>query len=339
MFSSTRCGSRRTAHAAILLVRFCGVCIAAALPLQTAAQQFPSKPIRMVIGFGAGGATDVIARFYGQKWSEVLKTPVIIDNKPGAGQVIAIKTVTSAPADGYTLFLGTGSAFSQGPGVRADLPYDPLKDLSLIGLASNAPGVIVVTPDLPARSLRELIDYWKQNPSKLNYASSGLGSASHLQAEYLMHLTGIKMTHIPYKSAADITRELSVGTVHVGITPLESAVGPVTSGRVRALVVTGSRRQNALPNVPSIAESGVKGLEGIDPYTYYALAGPPTLPKSIVVTLNDTINRVSKAPDVAAQLREKLYNEPAVSSPDSVRKFVETDLAKWKKLRGLIKLD
>src|SRR3954468_11779925 len=143
MFSSKSCAPGWIAHAAILLVRFSAACIPAALPVQSAAQQFPSKPIRMVIGFGAGGATDVIARFYGQKWSEVLKTPVIIDNKPGAGQVIAIKTVMSAPPDGDTLFLGTGSAFSQGPGVRADLPYDPFKALSLIGLASNAPGVIV----------------------------------------------------------------------------------------------------------------------------------------------------------------------------------------------------
>jgi tripartite-type tricarboxylate transporter receptor subunit TctC len=236
-------------------------------------------------------------------------------------------------------FFGTGSAFSQGPGVRSDLPYDPLKDFSLIGHASNAPGVIVIAPDLPVRSLRELIDYSKQNPSKLNYASSGLGSASHLQGEYLMNLTGIKMTHIPYKSAADINRELSVGTVHVGITPLESAVGAVSGGRVRALAVTGSRRLKALPDVPSIAESGVKGLEGIDPYTYYGLAGPAALPQPIIVKLNETINRVSKAPDVAAQLRDKLYNEPVVSSPDSFRKFVETDLAKWKKLRGLVKLD
>jgi tripartite-type tricarboxylate transporter receptor subunit TctC len=189
-----------------------------------------------------------------------------------------------------------------------------------------------------AVAVRELIEYSKVNPSKLNYASSGVGSASHLQTEYLMNLTGIKMTHIPYKSAADITRELQVGTAHVGIMPLEQAVAPVSSGRIRALAVTGSRRLKALPDVASISEAGVKGLEGIDPYTYYALAGPAGLPKSVAAKLNDTINAVSKMPDVAAHTRERLFNEPWTGSPESFRKFIETDLAKWKKLRGVVTL-
>jgi tripartite-type tricarboxylate transporter receptor subunit TctC len=247
------------------------------------AQQFPSKPIRLILGFGPGGATDVLARFYSQKWSEILKTPVIVDNRPSAGQVIAVKTVMSATPDGYTIFFGTGSAFSQGPGVRTDLPFDPLKDLTLIGLASTAPGVIAVAPNLPVRSVRELIEYSKQNPTKLNYGSSGIGSASHLQTELLMNLTGARLTHIPYKSAGDITRELQVGTVHVGIMPLEASVAPVSSGRIRALAVTGSRRHKALPDVASVGEAEVKGLEGIDPYTYYGLAGPANLPQSVVL--------------------------------------------------------
>jgi tripartite-type tricarboxylate transporter receptor subunit TctC len=302
------------------------------------AQQFPSKPIRLILGFGPGGATDVLARFYSQKWSEILKTPVIVDNRPSAGQVIAVKTVMSATPDGYTIFFGTGSAFSQGPGVRTDLPFDPLKDLTLIGLASTAPGVIAVAPNLPVRSVRELIEYSKQNPTKLNYGSSGIGSASHLQTELLMNLTGAKLTHIPYKSAGDITRELQVGTVHVGIMPLEASVAPVSSGRIRALAVTGSRRHKALPDVASVGEAEVKGLEGIDPYTYYGLAGPANLPQSVVLKLNATINAASNMPDVAAHVRERLFNEPVAGTPESFRKFIETDLAKWKRLRGAVKL-
>lgn len=222
--------------------------------------------------------------------------------------------------------------------MRSDLPYDPLKDFTLIGLASTAPGVLAVAPNLGVRSVRELIDYSKQNPSKLNYASSGVGSASHLQSEYLMNLTGTKMTHIPYKSAADITRELQVGTVHVGIMPLESAVAPVSSGRIRALAVTGSRRLKALPDVASISEAGVKGLEGIDPYTYYGLAGPARLPQPVIGKLNEAINTVSSMSDVAVQVRERLFNEPTTGTPDSFRRFVEADVAKWKKLRGLVKV-
>ena len=322
-----------------LLFKICALCALSALSCFVHAQHYPSKPIRLIVGFGAGGATDVIARFYGQKWSEILKTPIVIDNKPGAGQLIGIKTAMSAPTDGYTIFFGSGSAFSQGPGVRTDLPYDPLKDFTLIGMVSSAPGVIIVAPNLPVSNMRELIDYSKRNPSKLNYGSSGLGSASHLQTEYLMSLTGMKMTHIPYKSAADIIRELSVGSVHVGITPMESTMSQISSGRIRALAVTGSRRLKYLPDVPSVAESGVKGLEGIDPYTYYALAGPVGLPAGVVSKLNDTINRVSKTPAVAAQVRDQLFNEPSVSTPDSFRKFIEADLMKWKQLRGTVKFN
>jgi len=321
-----------------VVVRLGAFCVAAILSSLACAQQYPSKPIRLIVGFGPGGATDVIARFYAQKWSEVLKTPVIIDNKPGAGQLIGIKTAIAAQPDGYTLFFGTGSAFSQGPGVRKDLPYDPLKDFTLLGMVSTAPGVLAIAPSLPVRSVRDLIAYSKENPTKLNYASSGLGSASHLQTEYLMSLTGVRMTHIPYKSAADIMRELSVGSSHVGIAPLEAAMGSVTSGRVRALAVTGSRRLKALPDVPSLGESGVKGLEGIDPYTYYALVGPPGLQPAVVGKLTELVNTVSKMPDVAAQVRERLFNEPTVGTPASFRKFIETDLVKWKELGKFVKL-
>jgi tripartite-type tricarboxylate transporter receptor subunit TctC len=318
--------------------RLCAVFVVAALSSLVHAQQYPSKPIRLIVGFGAGGATDVIARFYAQKWSEALKTNVIVDNKPGAGQLIGIKTAIAASADGYTLFLGSGSAFSQGPGVRKDLPYDPLKDFTLVGMVSTAPGVLAIAPNLPVKSVRELIAYSQDNPSKLNYGSSGLGSASHLQAEYLMNLTGIKMTHIPFKSAADIMRELYAGSVHVGIAPLEGAMTSISSGRVRALAVTGSRRLKSLPDVPSLAETGVKGLEGIDPYTYYGLAGPAGLSPAVVAKLSESTNRVSKMPEVAAVVRERLFNEPVVSSPDSFRKFIGKDLLKWKELGKFVQL-
>jgi tripartite-type tricarboxylate transporter receptor subunit TctC len=320
------------------LAGLCAVFVAAVFSPSAHGQQYPSKPIKLIVGFGPGGATDVIARFYAQKWSEVLKTPVIVDNKPGAGQLIGIKAAITAPPDGYAVFFGSGSAFSQGPGVRKDLPYDPLKDFTLLGMVSTAPGVLAIAPSLPVRNVRELIAYSKENPSKLNYGSSGLGSASHLQAEYLMNLTGIKMTHIPYKSAADIMRELSVGSVHVGIAPLEGGMASISSGRVKALAVTGSRRLKALPDVASLGESGIKGLEGIDPYTYYGLAGPAGLSPAVVGKLSEALDRVSKMPDVSALVRERLFNEPVVSSPDSFRKFIETDLVKWKELGKFVKL-
>lgn len=320
------------------VISLCSLLAAAVLPSALHAQPYPTKPIRLIIGFGVGGATDVIARFYAQKLSEILKTNIIVDNKPSAGQIIGIKTTLAAAPDGYTLFLGTGSAFSQGPGVRRDLPYDPLKDFALISLVSTAPGVMVISPGLPARSIRDFIRYAKENPAKLNYGSSGHGAASHLQTEYFISLTGIRMTHVPYRSAADIMREIISGAVHAGLAPVEGAMASISGGRVRALAVTGSRRQKSLPDVPSMAEAGVKGLEGIDPYTYYGLAGPTGLPPAIVTRLSQSVDAVSKMSDVATQLREKLFNEPAENSPGSFRKFVEIDLAKWKELGKVVKL-
>jgi tripartite-type tricarboxylate transporter receptor subunit TctC len=317
---------------------FCFAAVIAAFAHAQQTEQYPSRPVRIIIGFAPGGSTDAVARFYAQRMSEVLKVPVLIDNKPGGGQVIAIKSVTTSRPDGYTLYLGSGSAFSQGPGVRKDLPYDPLKDLSLIGLVATAPGVIVVTPSLPVNSVPDLIKYSNENPSKLNYGSSGVGSASHLQSEYLMSVTGIKMTHIPYKADADIMRELSQSSVHMGLAPIQGAMGFLSNGRVRALAVTGTRRLKSLPNVPSLSEVGIKGLDGIDPYTFYGLAGPTGLPTDVIVKLNGSINKVSQNPEFIAHVRERLFAEPAVSTPDSFRKYIEDDLQKWQEFGKVVKL-
>ena len=313
------------------------MCGAIAAP-SAQADTYPSKPIRIVIGFSAAGSTDALARFYAQKLAEVLKASVIVENKAGGGQIIAIKTVMASPPDGYTLYLGSGSAFSQGPGVRKDLPYDPLKDLTLIGLVATAPGVIIAAPSLPVRSIGELVKYSNAHPTQLNYGSSGIGSASHLQGEYLISLAGIKMAHIPYKADAEIIREMAAGSVHMGMTPVQGAIAHISSGRVKALAVTGSRRLKGLPDVPSLAESGIKGLAGIDPYTYYGLAGPAGLPPAIVNTLNEAINKVSKNPDVAAQLRERQFAEPGIGSPDSFRRYIEEDLKKWREFGKVVKL-
>jgi tripartite-type tricarboxylate transporter receptor subunit TctC len=313
------------------------MCGAVAAP-SAQADTYPSKPIRIVIGFSAAGSTDTLARFYAQKLGEVLKASVIVENKAGGGQIIAIKTVMASPPDGYTLYLGSGSAFSQGPGVRKDLPYDPLKDLTLIGLVATAPGVIIAAPSLPVRSIGELVKYSNAHPTQLNYGSSGIGSASHLQGEYLISLAGIKMAHIPYKADAEIIREMAAGSVHMGMTPVQGAIAHISSGRVKALAVTGSRRLKGLPDVPSLAESGIKGLAGIDPYTYYGLAGPAGLPPAIVNTLNEAINKVSKSPDVAAQLRERQFAEPGTGSPESFRRYIEEDLKKWREFGKVVKL-
>lgn len=320
---------RRRLLATVLTAAAAGVALA---------QDYPSRPIRLVLGFSAGGSTDSIGRYYAQKLSERLKTPVVVDNKPGAGQIIAIKALLAAPPDGYTLYLGSGSAFSQGPGVRSDLPYDPLKDMVLVGLVATAPGLIVVTPTLPVATMAQLVSYGQAHPNELNYGSSGIGSASHLQGEYLKKVTGLRMAHIPYKADADIMREMTAGAVHVGLSPIQGAMSPIASGRVRALAVTGSRRLAALPEVPSLKETGIQGLDGIEPYTYYGIAGPVGLPRPIVERLNDAINAISQSPESIAHVREKLYAEPGAGSPEEFRRYIETDLRKWKEFSRFVKL-
>ena len=302
----------------------------AACALPTHADTYPARPIKLIIGFAAGGTTDAIARYYAQKMGEVLGTPIVVDNKPGAGQMLAIRSTLGAAPDGYTIYMGTASALSQSPGVRKSVSYDPLKDFSIIGLAASAPGVLVVSPQLPVRNLRDLANLASAREGKLNYGSSGVGASSHLQTEYLLNLTGIRMEHIPFKADADIMREITAGTIQMGIAPIQGALGSIASGKVRALAVTGTLRMAALPDVPSLTESDFKGLDGVDPYSYYGLLGPAHMPPEIVAKLNAAINQVSRKPDVAAHVRQRLYAEPGAGSPQDFREYIQRDLAKWR---------
>lgn len=302
------------------------------------AQQYPTRPIKIVVGFSPGGSTDAIARYYALKLSDELKTPVVIDNKPGAGQVLAVKTLQAAAPDGYTLYLGTGSSLSQGPGVRNDLPFDPLKDFLLVGMMVTAPGVIVASPSLPVRNIRELVTYSAANPDKLNYGSSGIGSSSHLQMEYLAKVSGIKMTHIPFKADAEIMAAMAGGSVQLGMATVQAGLAAISSGKAKALAVTGTRRLKSLPEVPSLSETDMKELDGIDPYSYYGLAAPLGTPPAIVARLNEAVNKVSASADVVTHVREKLYAEPGRGTPDAFRKFIEADTQKWKSFAKHVKV-
>lgn len=308
----------------------------AAVSVSAVADSYPSRPIRLLVGFAAGGTTDAIARFYAQKLSVELKTPVVVENKPGAGQIVAIRSLKSATPDGYTLYMGTGSALSQSPGVRNDLPYDPLKDFTFVGLVGTAQGVIIANKDVPAKTLRELVGYAAAHPGQLNFGSSGIGSASHLAGEYMSKVSGMSMTHVPYKADADIVQAMYTGSVQVGIAPVQGAVTALTSGKVRALAVTGTRRIATMPDVASVSEAGLKGFEGLDPYTYYGMLGPIGMPEEIVRKLNEAMNRVSASPSVATQVREKLYAEPATSTPQGFRKQVQDDINRWRQFSKLV---
>lgn len=299
---------------------------------------FPSRPIKVIVGFGAGGAADTVARLYGQKMAEVLNTPVVIENKPGGNQMTAIRALQAASPDGYTLYAATKSSLTQNPALRKDLGYDPLRDFSLIGLAATVPGLMFVNTDLPVRSIEDLVAYAKTRPGKLNYASAGVGSADHLATEALMSITGISMTHIPYKSGADEIRETIAGNVQFVITPMVNAVPFVKSGKIRPLAVTATQRAPQLPQVPSVTEAGIQGLSQLQPHTFIALVGPAGMAPPIVERLNAAINKVSAMPDVGALLRDAHGAEPATSTPASFRQLVEADIGRWKDFGKSVKL-
>jgi tripartite-type tricarboxylate transporter receptor subunit TctC len=313
--------------------------ITAMLVLPAVAQQFPAKPIKIFVAFGPGGTTDSVARLYGQKMSELLHTPVIVENRPGGNQLNAIRALQSSSPDGYTLYAATGSSLVQNPALRKDLPYDPLKDFSLIGLAVTNPGVIFVNPELPVNSIKELLAYSTAHPGKLNYGSAGFGTAGHLGIEALMSITGMKMSHIPYKADSDVIREVMVGTVQVGMMPTLNAEPFIKTGKIRPLAVTTINRLPYLPDVPSLTETGIDQLTELEePHTFIAFVGPAGMPLAIVAQLNDAINKVSAMPDVTKRVREGLFAEPATSTPASFREFIEGKLATWRVLAKTLKL-
>jgi tripartite-type tricarboxylate transporter receptor subunit TctC len=298
------------------------------LPLASLAQSWPSRPIKLLVGIGPGGTADVIARLYGQKLSELLDTPVIVENKPGAYQIPAIRSLQAAVPDGYTLYLGNGSSLALSPGARKDLGYDPMKDFTFIAPVGVSSAVLFVNPKVPVKTMSELIAYSIANPDKLNYGSAGAGTADHFKIEYLKAVTGLKATHVPYRSGTEVAREVAAGSVHMGLTTAQTPVPLLKAGKLRALAVTSPRSLAYLPGVPGTAEAGVKGFEEVEPYTFYGLVGPAGLPPAVVAKLNEAMNKAGSLPEVQARMREVLYVEPSTGTPNAIRQLAERELAK-----------
>lgn len=321
-----------------------GVCALLALvSLFTAtaqAQDFPNRPIKILIGFAPGGGSDLIARLYAQHLRQELNTPVIVENKAGASELQAVRSLIASPPDGYTLWLAAGGALSIGPGIRKDLPYDPLTNLSHVAMVATAPGVFYANPSLPVRSVTEFIAYAKANPGTLNFSSSGVGSGSHLQVEYFMQGAGITMTHIPYKSSPEAAQSVISGAVQFGLAPAQTAIPLANDGRVRALAVTNARRLPSLPNVPTMAEAAPNAaLKGMDGFSYYALVGPAHMPPAVIQRINEAFNKVGAMPEVVEHMRDRFAVEPVTGTPASFRQYLEKDLMKWKEVGKTVKID
>jgi tripartite-type tricarboxylate transporter receptor subunit TctC len=321
------------------LVRIAGFAAACLFAFAAHAQSFSGRPIRILVGYAPGGGADLISRVYGEKLQEMLGTSVVVENKPGAYELFAAQPVMTAAPDGHTLWLGTTGALTMGPGVRTNVPYDVLKSFAHVGKIGEVEAVFMVKKDFPANTWSEFVAYAKQNPGKLNYASAGVGSGNHLLTEYLMGLTNISMTHIPYKGDADVVRELAAGSADFGIPTVATGSPFVKDGRLKALVVTGTQRAKALPNVPSLAEDGgVDPLKNYGTYAIYALLAPAGTPPSVLNALSDALKKVSAMPDVVQRL-EAANVRASWSSPPELRQYLEREVAKWKEVGKKVKVE
>jgi len=303
------------------------------------AQNFSAKPIRILVGYSPGGGADLTARVYGQKLQELLGTPVIVENKPGAFEQLAAQPVVSAAPDGHTLWLGTAGALTMGPGVRTNIPYDVVKSFTHVAKIGEVDAVITIRNGIPAKTLPELVAYAKANPGKLNYASAGVGSGNHLLTEYIMGVTNITMTHVPYKGDADVVREIAAGNADFGIPTVATGSPFVNDGRIKALVVTGNQRAKALPNVPSVAEEGgVEALRNYGVYSIYALLGPAGMPPAVTQALSEALAKISRMPDVIQKL-DGGNVRASYSPPAELKQYIEKEVAKWKEVGKKVKID
>ncbi len=302
--------------------------IAAATVLPASAQNFPSRPVRFIVPFAPGGNTDVQGRLIALKLSEKWNQQVVVDNRAGAGGTLGVEMLSKAPADGYTIALASFGNILVGPSLFPKLPYDPLKDLTPVVLVSQPPGLLVVNPGLPAKNVGELIAYGKTNPGKLNYGSAGNGTWNHLFAEHFKALAGIQMTHIPYKGANPAVTDVIGGQIQLAFAPFPSAVPQIKSGRLRVLGVTSAQRSPVLPEVPTVAESGLPGYSAA---SWFAVLGPAKMPQAVVNVVNRDTNAVLAQPEVKAAFAAD-GTEPAGGTPEQLRESMRSGIAQWGKL-------
>ena len=294
-----------------------------------AAADYPSKAIKLVVPYSAGGSTDALARLVAEKLTQRFGQPVVVENKPGASEQIAITSVTKAPADGYTLLLSTFSGLAVNPGLYGPkLPYDPLKDLAPVSLAATVPTVVVVHPQVPAKTMAELAAFIKSKPGAVSYASAGNGTPSHLGMESYKKLTGLDAVHVPYKGGAPALQELMGGQVQLMMALAPEAMPLVKSGKLRAVAAATTQRIPAYPDLPTVAESGLKDF---DLSFWYAFMAPAGTPAAVTAKLNQNIDSILQEKDVRARLAE-MSLDVVGGAPVRVTERIKADGAKWKKV-------
>jgi len=317
----------------IILVATAGLAISAAgsafsqAAPQASAQAYPLRPIRMIVPFPAGGATDILARALSQKLGEKLGQTIVIDNRPGAGGTIGADAASKSPPDGYTLLLSTSSTHSIGPAINPRIPYNAETDFTPISYVAISPNVVLVPNTSPAKTMREFMDYARKNPGRLNYASSGNGTIIHLTSEYFKAQSETFILHIPYRGTALAMPDLISGKIDVLFDSFVTGMPHVKDGKLRALAVTSLKRTALAPDLPAVAET----LPGFESVTWFGVYGPKNLPADLVAKVNQGINAALADSDVKERFA-RLGAEPAGGTPQAFAAMVKTDTAKWKKI-------
>ena len=304
------------------------LCTLVACAAPAHAQTYPAKPIRFVVGFTAGGASDITSRIIGQKLTEHFGQPVIIDNRAGASGTIAAAIVARAPPDGYTLLSGATSILAINPGLYAKLEYDPVKDFAPVSQTVSMPQLLVVHPAVKAVTLKELLALAKAKPGELNYSSSGTGSSSHLAMELLKFMTGASFVHVPFKGSGQAMPSLLAGQVQLVFDPMPSSLPHVRTGRLRAIAISTSARSPAIPELVTVAEAGVPGYESS---LWYGVLAPARTPPEIVAKLNKTVNAILREPDVMERFAG-LGADPLGNSSAAFSRYIGDEIAKWGKV-------
>lgn len=304
---------------------------------QTAAQNYPQKPIRMIVPFTPGGSTDILARSIGQELSKAWGQSVIIENIAGAGGSIGADKAAKSPADGYTLLMGHIGTLAVNPSLYPKLPYNPVKDFAPVAWVARVPNVLVVNPNVPAKNVQELVALAKSKPGQLSYGSGGNGSAANLATEYFKMQTETAILHIPYRGTAPAVTDLMGGQIQMLFTGAPAVMGQVKNGQLRALAVSSPKRLDALPDLPTVAEAGYKNFEADQ---WYGVVAPAGTPRDIVLKLNQQINVALNS----AELKKRLTTEGAVATPESPEAFgklIAQEIERWRPVitSGRVKAD
>lgn len=301
------------------------------------AQAYPSKPIKIVIPFVAGGSSDIVGRAIGSKFQEMLGQPAIVENKPGANGSIAAEFVAKSEPDGYTLLVGSIGVFSINAALFKDLRYNPVRDFAPITLAVTTPNALVTRPDLPANSMTELVEFAKKNPGKLSYCSSGTGSSDHLTGEVFKQGAGVTAVHVPYKGGAACQTDIMGKQIDISFQNLGAVTNYIKAGKMKALAVTATARSPQIPNVPTAIEAGFPDLVVT---SWQAAAAPARTPREVVQKLNDAMVRTLRSPEVRERMNQIGFDVVA-GTPEEFGKFMKDEVDRWTRVveRGGIKAE